>query len=85
LSDKIDKNEIGGACSKYGERVCLYRDLVGKPERKRPRRRLKRRWKYNVKWILRKWDVGDMDWICLRQDSNRWLALINAAINLRVP
>jgi len=58
LSNKIEKNEIGGACSKYGERVCLYRDMVGKPEGKKPHRRPKLRWKYNIKWILRKWDVG---------------------------
>jgi len=34
--------------------------------------------------ILRKWDVGDMDWIELDQDRDRWWALVNAAMNLRV-
>ena len=33
--DKIQKNEMGGACSAYGERRGVYRVLVGKPERKR--------------------------------------------------
>jgi hypothetical protein len=32
--DQIEKNEMGGACSKYGERRGLYRVLVGKPEGK---------------------------------------------------
>jgi hypothetical protein len=29
--------------------------------------------------------MGDVDWIELAQDSDRWLALVNAAMNLRVP
>jgi hypothetical protein len=28
---------------------------------------------------------GDMDWIGLAQDRNRWRALVNSVLNLRVP
>ena len=28
---------------------------------------------------------GSMDWIDLAQDRNRWWALVNAVVNLRVP
>jgi hypothetical protein len=37
-----------------------------------------------LKWIFKK-GVGSMDWIELAQDKNRWLALVNMVMNLRVP
>jgi hypothetical protein len=37
-----------------------------------------------LKWILRKQMLG-MDWIKLAQDSDRWQALVNAVMNVRVP
>ena len=37
-----------------------------------------------LRWIYRKWDVGDMGWIYLAQDRDCWLAFMNAEINLRV-
>jgi hypothetical protein len=37
-----------------------------------------------LRWIFTKRDVGGMDWIDLAQDRDKWLALVNSAINLRV-
>jgi hypothetical protein len=37
-----------------------------------------------LKWILEKWD-GGTDWINPNQDKERWLALVNAVMNLQVP
>jgi hypothetical protein len=34
--------------------------------------------------IFRKWDVGDVDWIDLGQDGDRWRALVNVVMNLRI-
>ena len=49
---------MGRACSASGEGRGVYRVLVGKPERKRPLGRPRRRWEDNIRWIFRKWDVG---------------------------
>jgi hypothetical protein len=37
--------------------------------------------------IFRKWDMGagGMDWIDMAQDRERWWALVNAVMDLRVP
>jgi hypothetical protein len=37
-----------------------------------------------LKWILDKWD-GDMNWLDLAQDRNRWRAVVNAVMKVVVP
>ena len=37
-----------------------------------------------LQWILEKLD-GGMDWMNLAQNRDRWCALVNAVVNLRVP
>jgi hypothetical protein len=41
-------------------------------------------WRIILKWIFMKWD-GSMDWIDRAQDTDRWRAVVNAVMNLRVP
>jgi hypothetical protein len=85
FSDNIEKNEMGGACSAYGERRGMYRVLVVKPEGKRPLGRPRRKWEDNIKMDLQKVGCGDMGWIELAQDRDSWRALVNAVMNLWVP
>ena len=84
--DKIEKNEIGGACNACGGKGEAYTGfLVGKPGEKRPHGRSKRRWKDNIKMYLQEVGCGGMDWIELAQDTSRWRALVNTVMNLWVP
>jgi hypothetical protein len=62
-----------------------YRLLVGKPEGKRPLGRQRRRWVDNIRMALGEVGWGDVDWIGLAKDRNRWRALVNSVSNLRVP
>jgi hypothetical protein len=59
--------------------------LVGKLDGKRPQGRLRRRWVNSIKMDLGETGWGDVDWIGLAQDRNRWRALVNAVMNLLVP
>jgi len=68
-----------------GERSGVYRVLVGKPEGKRPLGRPTRRWEDNIKMNLLEVGCGGLDWIELAQDRDRWRALVNVVMNLRVP
>jgi hypothetical protein len=43
---------------------------VGKPERKKPLGRPRRRWMDNIKIYLREIEWGGMDWIDLAQDKD---------------
>jgi hypothetical protein len=68
-----------------GKRRGAYRALVGKSEGKRPLERPRHRWEDNIKMDLREVGWGDIDWIDLAQDRDRWRALVYTVINLRVP
>jgi hypothetical protein len=58
---------------------------VGKPEGKRPVGRPRSRWVDNIRMGLGKAGWGDVDWIDLAKDRNRWRDLVNSVLNLRVP
>jgi hypothetical protein len=67
-----------------GEKRGAYRILVGRPERRRPLGRPRRRWEDNINMDLQEVGWG-MDWIELAQDRDRWRALVNAVMKVRVP
>jgi hypothetical protein len=68
--------------ARMGAKRNAYMLLVGKPERKRP---LGRRWVDNIRMDLVEVGWGDVDWIGLARDRDRWRALVNSVLNLRVP
>jgi hypothetical protein len=68
-----------------GEGRVVYRVLVGKPDGKRQLGRPRRRWEDNVRMDLQEVGCGCEDWIRLARDRDRWLALVSAVRNLRVP
>jgi hypothetical protein len=62
-----------------------YNILIGRPEGRRPLGRPRRRREDNIKMDLREIGFGDVDWIDLAQDRDRWRALVNTVMNLLVP
>jgi len=76
---------MGEACSMYGEKRGIHRVLMGKPEEKKPLGRSRHKWEDSIKMDLQEVGFGGMDWIELAKDRDRWQALVNMVMNLRVP
>jgi hypothetical protein len=68
-----------------GEKWNAYKMLVEKPERKRPLGRSRHWWVDNIRMDLLELGWGDVDWIGLAQDRDRWTAFMNSVLNHRVP
>jgi hypothetical protein len=71
--------------ARIGEWKGAYRVLVEKPEGRRRLERPRHRWEGNIKVDLRQVETGGIDWFDLAQDRDRWRALVNTVMNLRVP
>ena len=74
-----------GHVARMGEERDVYGVLVGKPEGNRPLRRSWRTREDNIKMHLQEVGCGCLDWIELARDRDRWRALVNSAMNLRIP
>ena len=76
---------MGGGCNTFGgEERCIQGFGVeheGWESLGRPRHR----WEDIIKIDLQEVGCGGMDWIELAQDRDRWRALVNSVMNLRVP
>ncbi|KAJ4448041.1 hypothetical protein ANN_10053 [Periplaneta americana] len=71
--------------ARMGESRNAYRELVGRPEDKKPLGRPRRKWEDNIKMDLREVGYDERDWINLAQIRVRWRAYVRMAMNLRVP
>ena len=63
----------------------MYRNLVGKPEGKKPLGRPRDRRVDNIRMDLQEVGCRYIDWIGLAQDRDRWRTLVSAVMNIRVP
>jgi hypothetical protein len=74
-----------GHVARMGEVKGAY-ILVGEPEGRRPLGRPRRRWEDDgIRMDLGEVGFGDLDWMHLAQDRDRWRALVNTVMSLRVP
>jgi hypothetical protein len=74
-----------GHVARIRKKRNTYRIYVGKPEGKRPLGKPRSRWVDNIKMDLRNVGWDGMDWIDLDQDRDKWRAVVNTVMNLRVP
>ena len=67
--------------------ICVHRFkiLTGKPTRKKPLGRPRRRWEDNIRMDLEEIGINASNWVDSAQDRNYWRALLNAVLNLLVP
>ena len=63
----------------------VFKILTGKPAGKRPLGRPRRRWEGNIRRNLKEIGITTSNWADTAQNRNYWRALVNAALNLRVP
>ena len=84
MGGKIEKNEVGGACGAYGRGERCAQGSSGETQGKEAIGEPRRRWEDNIKMDLQEVG-GGADWMELAQDRDRWRALVNMVMNLRVP
>jgi hypothetical protein len=82
---KARRMRWAGHVPRKGEKRNAYRLLVEKPEGRRPLGRPRCRWLDNIRIDLVEVGWGDVDWIGLAQNRDRWRTLVNSVLNLRVP
>jgi hypothetical protein len=73
----MKEDETGGACSMHGDMRNVYKILIGKTDRKRPRNK----GKDNIRMDTEE----GVNWVHVAQDRDQWRALVNMVMNLQVP
>ena len=74
-----------GHVARMEEVRSAFKILTGKPTGNRPLGRSRRRWEDNIRMDLEEISINAGNWVDSAQDRNYWRALVNAALNLRVP
>jgi hypothetical protein len=74
-----------GHVARMREERNVYKVLMGNPEGKRQLVRPGYRWEDGIRMHLGEIGWRSVDWIQLAQDRDRWRAVVNTVMNLRVP
>ena len=74
-----------GHVARMEESRSAFDILTGKPVEKRPLGRPRRRWEDNIRMELKEIGISSRNWVDSAQDRSYWRALVNTALNLRVP
>jgi hypothetical protein len=82
---KSSMMRLAGHVAQMRVKRNAYGLLAEKPEGKRPLGRPRRRWVYNIRMDLLELGWGDIDRTGLARDRNRWRAIVNSVLKLRVP
>jgi hypothetical protein len=75
---------MGGTCGTYGRQERCVQGFSIEAWGKRPLGRRRCKWEDNFKMGLQEVGWGGMDWIDMAQDRDRWRAVVNAVMNIRV-
>jgi hypothetical protein len=81
---KSRRNRWAGHVARMGEERDVYKVLVRNPEGKRTLGRSRSRWEDGIRMDVRETGWGSVEWIQLAQDRDRWRAVVNTVMNLRV-
>ena len=65
--------------------MSAFKILTGKPTGKKPLGRPRCRWNDNIRIDLKEIGINSRSWVDSAHDRDYWRALVNAALNLRVP
>ena len=82
---KSRRLKCAGHVARMEEDRSAFKILTGKPTGKRPLGRRRCRWEDNIRMELKETDINTRNWVDSAQDRDYWIALVNAALNLRVP
>ena len=74
-----------GHIARMEERRSAFKIITGKTTGKRPLGRPRRRWEDNIRMDLEEIGINEGNWVDSARDRDYWRALVNAALNLRVP
>ena len=76
---------LAGNVVRMEEDRSSFKILTGKPTRKRPLVRPRRRWEDNIRMALKEIGINTRNCVDSAQGRDCWRALVNAALNLRDP